>query len=103
MSQIYSRLSDDTDQDSINSATHLCIFTHFLISIRFITSFLKTMWDEKYGCEKNYCFIYAIYIKSWLYLEYFITLDRYVGAPVSGKYVVGGSNFIYKCILKLEM
>ena len=62
-----------------------------------------TMLDDKYGWENQYCCTYDIYIISFLYLESCITIDRYVGAPVSDKYVVGGSNSRDKRILKLAM
>ena len=61
------------------------------------------MWDDKYGCKKMYYFIYAIHLISYIYLEFCITIDRSVGAPFSGNYVVGGTNSIDKRILKLEM
>ena len=84
MFQSFSYLSDDNDQDHINSATHLCILTCLFILKGFINSFLTTMCDDKYGCEKKYCCTYTIYLISCIHLKYCITLDRYVGAPVSG-------------------
>ena len=54
------------------------------------------MWDQTYGCAKQYrCFI-AYYLMSYLSKSYQIVLDIYVDTPCHVKYVVDGFNAVQK-------
>ena len=44
------------------------------------------------GCANQYNCASDIYLLSCLALECYIIIDRSVGAPVHGKYLVGGMN-----------
>ena len=56
----------------------------------------RTVWDQTYGCAKQYrCFI-AYYMMSYLSKSYQIFLDRAVDTPVHGKDVVDGFNAVQK-------
>ena len=57
-----------------------------------IPPFLTTMWDPMDGCTKQYCCSLPIYLLSYLALEFSIIIDRAVGSPGHGKYVVHGLN-----------
>ena len=54
------------------------------------------MWDQIYGCAKQYrCFI-VYYLMSFLSKSYQIVLDRDVDTPGHGKDVVDGFNAVQK-------
>ena len=54
------------------------------------------MWDQTYGCAKQYrCYI-AYYLMSYLSTSYQIVLDRAVDTPGHGKDVVDGFNAFKK-------
>ena len=54
------------------------------------------MWDQTYGCAKQYrCYI-AYYLMSYLSTSYKIVLDRAVDTPGHGKDVVDGFNDVQK-------
>ena len=56
----------------------------------------RTMWDQNYGCAKQYkCFIYY-YLMSYLSTSYQIVLEIAVDTPGHGKYVVDGFNAVQK-------
>ena len=68
-----------------------------------IAPFLSIMQDYTDGCANQYCFVSDIYILICIALEFYIIIDRAVGAPGNVKYVVDGLNTIYKWTLKLSM
>ena len=68
MVQFSSHLLYESDQDTSTNATHLCILLHLIISNGFIDSYLKTMLDHIYGCEKQYSCAYDIYVLSCIAL-----------------------------------
>ena len=103
MVQFNYHLLDESDQDAINTATHIGVLIFFLISKVSISSLFTTMWDHTDGCTKQYHYESYIYLRSFLDLQFCIIIDRVFGAPGHGKCVVGGLNAIYKCMFKLVM
>ena len=103
MANIYSRLSDESAKDSINTSTHLCIIIHLFLSNGFNDSFLKTMWYHTHGCKNNYLCKSFVYLQSCIALEFCITIWIEVGESGHGKYIIYGLNDRYKWILKLSM
>ena len=61
------------------------------------------MWDHTDNWSKQYNFASSVYPISCLALEFFIIIDRVVGAPGNRKYVADGLNDRDKLILKLSM
>ena len=56
----------------------------------------RTMWDQTYGCEKQYsCFI-AYYLMSLLSKSYQIVLAGAVDTPGHGKDAVDSFNYFQK-------
>ena len=55
------------------------------------------------GNVKQYHYALDIQLLSRRGLNIIIVVDREVGAPGHGKYVVGGLNNRYKLMLRLEM
>ena len=103
MAKFNTHLSDESDQVSSTTATYLHVLLLLPLSILFIYSLLKTMWYQKYGCANKYHCASAIYLLSCISLEMLIIIDIEVGSPGHVKYFVGGLNYIYKWMLKLEM
>ena len=54
------------------------------------------MWDQIYGCAKQYRCSIALYLVSYLSKSYQIVLDRSVDIPGHGKDVVDGFNAVQK-------
>ena len=54
------------------------------------------MWDQTYGCAKQYRCSIAYYLMSYLSKSYQIVLDRAVDTTVHGKYAVYGFNAVQK-------
>ena len=54
------------------------------------------MWDQTYGCAKQYRCSIAYYLMSCLSKSYQIVLDRVVDTPVHGKDVVDGFIAVQK-------
>ena len=61
------------------------------------------MWGHKGGCEIQCCCACTIYLLTFLASWFIIIIDREVGAPGNGKYVVDGMNARDKQMLKLEI
>ena len=57
------------------------------------------MWDQKYGCAKQYRCSIAYYLMSYLSTSYQIVLDRAIDTPGHGKDVVDGFNAVHKLYL----
>ena len=57
------------------------------------------MWDQTYGCAKQYMCYIAYYLISYLSKSYQIVLDRAIDTPGHGKYVVDGFNAVQKLYL----
>ena len=55
-----------------------------------------TMWDQTYGCAKQYIFSIAYYLVYFLSKSYQNFLDRAVDTAGHGKYVVDGFNAVQK-------
>ena len=92
MAQFHYSLSDESDQDSSTTATHLCIVIQFILANKTIYPYFTTIWDHTNGCANRYRCETAIYLLSCLALEFSIILDRAAAAPEHGKYVVDGLN-----------
>ena len=103
MAQYHSRLSDESGQDSSNTATHLHILLCFLFSKGFITAFFVTMWDHTDVCVKQYHCPSGVYLLSCLSLEFGNFFGRSVGETDHVKDFVGGINFRDKWMPKLKM
>ena len=61
------------------------------------------MWDNTDGYKNQYRCASAIYLLSCIALEFSIIIDREVGAPGNGKYVVDVLNARDKQMTKLAM
>ena len=68
MAKIHYHLSDESDQDSSTTATHIFILLQFLLKNQIIDPYLTTMWDHTYGSAKHYRCTSAIYLPSCLAL-----------------------------------
>ena len=68
-----------------------------------ISSFFTTMWYQTEGCAKHYHFASAIYLLSFVALEFCIIIDIAVGSSGHGKDVVYDMNVRNKLMLKLSM
>ena len=77
------------------------LFNFFFFKM--IAPFLTTMWYNPYCCAKQYRYASAIYIPSYLALEFSIIIDRSVVSPGHGKDVVYGLNSKYNHMLKVSM
>ena len=76
MAQFHSNLFDESDQDTITTATHIRIIFQFILTKQIITPFLKTMWDHTDGCSNQYSCSCAIYLLSCLSLEFVLLLTE---------------------------
>ena len=54
------------------------------------------MWDQTYGCKKQYMCSIAYYLMSFLKKSYQIILDRAVDTPGHGKHVVGVFSAVHQ-------
>ena len=54
------------------------------------------MWDQTYGCAKQYRCSIAYYLMSYLSTLYQTVLDRAVDTPDHGKDLVDGFNAVQK-------
>ena len=54
------------------------------------------MWDQTYGCAKQYRCSIAYYLMYYLSKSYQIVLDRAVDTPDHGKDVLDGFNAVQK-------
>ena len=54
------------------------------------------MWDQTYGCAKQYRCSIAYYLMPYLSKLYQIFIDRAVDTPGHEKYVVDGFNAVQK-------
>ena len=54
------------------------------------------MWDQKYGCAKQYRCSIAYYLMFFLSKSYQIVLDRAVDTPIHGKDVEDGFDAVQK-------
>ena len=54
------------------------------------------MWDQTYGCAKQYKCSIAYYLMSFLSKSYHIVIDKSVDEPGHGKYLVDGFNDVHK-------
>ena len=68
MAKIHYHLSDESDQDSSTTATHIFILLQFLLKNQIIDPYLTIMWDHTYGSAKHYRCTSAIYLPSCLAL-----------------------------------
>ena len=68
-----------------------------------IAQFLTTMLDDTDGCAKQYHCASYVYLLSCLALEFSTIIDKEVGAPGYGKYVVDSINDGDKWMLNLAM
>ena len=60
-----------------------------------------TIWDQKYGCAKQYRCSISYYLMSFLSKSYQIVLDRNIDTPVHVKDVVDGFNAVQKRYLAI--
>ena len=54
------------------------------------------MWDQTYGCAKQYRCSISYYMMHFLSKSYQIVLDRDVDTPGDVKYVLNGFNYVHK-------
>ena len=76
MTQFNSSLSDESDQDAITTATHLCIIIQFILTNKTIYPYLTTIWDHTDGCANQYRCEKDIYLLSCIALECSIIIER---------------------------
>ena len=103
MGKFHYNLSDKSDQDDSTTETHLCMIIQLLTTKGFIVSLLKTTWYHTDGCAKQYCCSSDFHLPSCLDLEFCIIIDRAVGEPRHGRYVVNILNAREKLMLYLAM
>ena len=61
---------------------------------------MSTVWEDTYGCAKQYMCALAIYLMIVLSSSYGIIIDSAINAPVYGNNVVDGLNETYKRCVK---
>ena len=79
---------------------HLSSFLTELLNQRMIKQESTTAWEETDGCAKQYRCATAMYLLSLISVRFNIVIDRAVGAPGNGKYIVDGLNAIDKAFFK---
>ena len=103
LAQFHSHLSDESDQDASTTTAHLRIILQFVLTKQMIAPFLTTMWYHTDGYANHYCCASAIYLLLCIASHFSIIIDRSIGAPRHGKYVVDVLNDREKCMRKLDM
>ena len=61
---------------------------------------ISTVWEDTYGCDKQYRCDLAIHLMTVLSSLYGIIMDHAINAPGNGKNVVDVPNETYKDYLK---
>ena len=63
----------------------------------------RTVWDQTYGCAKQYRCSIAYYLMYYLSTSYQIVLDRAVDTPGHGNDIVNGFNAVQKRYLATSL
>ena len=93
--EFHLHLSDSKLQNAGTTTAHLyTLFEQVFVKKQMIIG--RTIWDQKYGCAKQYRCSIAYYLMSYLSTSYQIVHDRAVDTPGHGKYVVDGFNAVQK-------
>ena len=79
MAQFYSRLSDEIDQGSRTTVTHLHTLLQFLLTQKAIAPLLTIICDDTDCCANQYHCASDIYLLSFPGLDFYIIIDRAVG------------------------
>ena len=103
MAKFHYHLSDKSYQYSSAAKTHIYIIILFVLSKGVIASLLVTMWDNVDSCENNYPCESAIYLPSFLALEFCIIIYISFSAPGHVKYAVDVMSARDKCMLNFSM
>ena len=68
-----------------------------------LVSCMSEVWEDIYGCAKQYMCALTINLMTVLSFSYGIIMDRAINATVNGNNVVDVINATYKRYLKWEM
>eukprot|EP00957_Ditylum_brightwellii_P135828 10360457-Ditylum_brightwellii.AAC.1 len=103
ISEFYSYLSDDSDQNAAKTTSHLDNMLVELVRRKIFSQKVSTIWEEMDGCTKQYRCATACYLLFYISMEFNIVIDHAVGAPGHGKDVVYGLNAVDKAYLNKMM
>ena len=92
----HSFLSDDSKHDADTTTAHIKRLISLIKYKTKLTTALSTIWENTYGCTKQYRCAYVLYIMSVMSPCYFIIIDQGISAPGNGKEVVDELNAIDK-------
>ena len=92
----HSFLSDEKKQYAANNNEHSKHLISFLKEKKVMKKSLSKIWENTDGCAKKYRCASALYLMSVMPQCYSIIIDRGIGEPVHGKYVVYGLNAVDK-------
>ena len=88
--------SDDSKQDAVTTTAHRKLLIEILKEKKVLTSTLSTIWENNDGCAEQYICASEVYLMSVLSQCHSIIIDRGISAPIHGKEVVDGINYIAK-------
>ena len=60
-SELYSYISDDNEQDACDPHAHMVNLFKILIELVLLVFGLHTVWEDTYGCAKQYMCALAIF------------------------------------------
>ena len=88
--EFHSYISDYNEQDARDSHAHMVhIFKTFLESVRLVSG-ISTVWEDTYGCAKQYRCALGVYLITVMSYSYVIIIDRAINAPAHVKNVFDG-------------
>ena len=89
----YSFLSNDIKQDAATTASHSKHPTKLNI---YMFADISKIWENTGGCAEQYICVTGLYLLTTLDHDYDIIIDRSVGSPGNGQYIVDVLNTIKK-------
>ena len=81
----------------------ICFIYLKIFESEILVSGMSTVWEDSYGCAKQYGCDLTIYLMTMLSFSYGIITDHEINAPGYGNNVVDVLNETYKRYLKGEM
>ena len=101
--QFHSHFSDGLRENAATAHVHMLVLDQFLIGKQNVLIEGGTIFNHIDGCAKQYLCATALYLISIFCAKKCFCVDREIGAPINGKYLVGGLNACYKQYMKRYM
>ena len=92
----HSFLSYNSKQDAATPTEHRKRLFSLLKDKKVLTASLSKIWENTYGCAKQYRCVSALYLMSVMSQCYCIIIYRGISSPGNGKEVVYGLNAVDK-------